>query len=417
MLCLCASCSSTPNKSVDTGPTPAATSSSASGSFSLGQIAIKEGNYRQAIEHFSQLRQRNPNDSAAPQALLGTGYSYYKLGNNNAAVDTSNAFIQTYQNHPLVDYAYYLRGLARYGEGIIQLDDQQLKPGARSTTARKAFEYFAELVRRFPNSKYKQDSRVRMEVLHSKLAEHELGLARKALSLNRYEEAIARSEYIVNNYKKAEVTPDAYSVLIDALSALGDTDQAAKVKSVLTRDYPDYRYNSSSSSRTKVTRVDPDQLKQQKKRSTSPVNISAFNQPELSPPLTQSNTQREASPKPKLITPNTADPSVLSAIINGDGVKREEWYLAQPGNHYTLQLLGTNNERSLMQYIDDNEISDKAGYFLSTNKGENWYTLTYGLYKSRNDALLAIEDLSPVLRGPKPWVRPLSDIQDKLTQR
>lgn len=413
-LSVCVSCSTTPEAPSGANPEPRAPSNSASGAFTQGQIAIKDGDYRQAIEHFSRLRQEFPEDMAAPQALLGSGYAHYKMGNNDAAVDTSNAFIQSYQDHPLIDYAYYLRGLARYGEGIAQLENQQLNPNSRTTTARKAFEYFAEQVRRFPNSKYNQDARVRMEVLHSKLADHELGLANKALSLNKYQEAIARSDYIVKNYTRAETAPEAYSIMIDAFTALGDVAQAENVRRALARKYPDYQHNDTDrSSGTQVTRVDPDKLKQRNNRAPGSVTILPL-ESQAQTPIFSAEDQAEEDSHINLITPNTADPSTLANYENTKGVKREDWYLSQPSSSYTLQLLGTNDETSLEEYIEEHQISDQAGYFLSQNAGNDWYTLTYGLYRSKNEALLAIEGLSAALREPNPWVRPISDIQVKL---
>lgn len=420
VLCFCVSCASTPREPVDANSgqdLPPANSARAI--YSLGQEAIGKGDYRQALEHFTTVRRQFPEDASAPQALLGSGYAHYKLGDNDAAVETSNAFIQTYNNHSLVDYAYYLRGLARYGEGIAQLQGEQLTDNNHADAARKAFEYFAELVRRFPHSKYNQDARVRMEFLHSNLAEYELQLAKKALSLNKFREAIARSEYIIKNYARAEAAPEAYSVMIESFTAQGELVKASDVRKALARKFPDYRYTGSTrSSGTEVTRVDPDKLTRQQSKPISADSVTALPQPSNEEDLPSPHADGPAADNPlNLISPNTADPSSLSLTTNEQGIKREDWYLAQPGGSYTLQLLGTNDERALAAYIEQHDITDKAGYFVSQNGGKAWFTLTYGLYRTRNEALLAIKDLSPALQAPDPWVRPISDIQSKLGKR
>ena len=251
---LCVSCASAPKPTPGEDATTPATRSptSPAGLYQRGQEAVTRGDYRQALEHFTDLRQRFPNDITVPQALLGSGYAHYKLGDSDAAVEASNAFIQTYDNHPLVDYAYYLRGLARYNDGLVQLADQS-NNGQRdhTATARKAFESFSQLVRRFPNSSYSQDSRIRMEVLYTKLADHELLLARQALAQNKAKDAIDRAQYIVTHYARAEAAPEAYAVMIDAFTAQGDLVQAADIRKVLQRKHP------AAASDTAIEHPDP----------------------------------------------------------------------------------------------------------------------------------------------------------------
>ncbi len=411
---LCTSCVSTPK--TEPGSADVRQGSVAANSpiaiYSRGQKAIDNGNYREALEYFTSLRKKFPKDKTTPQALLGSGYAYYKLGDNDAAVETSNAFIQTYENHSLIDYAYYLRGLARYSEGIEQLQNRQLSGNARTGMARKSFESFAELVRRFPNSKYSQDSRIRMEVLHSKLAEHELKLAKNALSFNKYKEAIARAEYLIKNYARAEAAPEAYSVMIEAFTAQGDLVQAYDVRKALKRKFPDYHHTESSRiSATEVTRVDPNKLKRQQNIRSRPSMAVDSALAETSPPRVKQELKSDAHIR--LVSPNTAQAEDFA--VDDDGIRREAWYLAQPSSSYTLQLLGTNDENALQAYIEKHDIATEAGYFRSRNADSDWFTLTYGYYRSRNEALLALKGLSAELRAPKPWVRSMSDIQNKIS--
>lgn len=382
--------------------------------YAHGQGAVDSGDYDEALEQFTRLRKQYPKDKSAPQALLGSGYAHYKLGDSESAVETSNAFIQTYPDHSLVDYAYYLRGLARYNDGLRQLQNRDLTGNTRTTMARKAFESFAELVRRYPNSKYNQDSRIRMEVLHSKLAEHEISAARTALSFNKYKEAIARAEYVIKNYSRSESTPEAYSVMIDAFTAQGDLVNAADVRKALKRKYPDYQHiASNSNSGNEVTRVDPFKLKQkQSSARNSAVEAAKANIPQ--PRDTQAKSILDAAEESplQLISPNTADLGDFE--INPARDDQETWYLSQPSTGYTLQLLGTNNENALQAYIDTHDIADEAHYFRTNNENGDWFTLTYGNYRSRNEALLALQNLSAELQAPNPWVRPMSDIHNKL---
>jgi len=418
VLFFCVSCSSTPGTK-PTSPTSGqivAAENPAMALYTRGQSAVSDGKYSEALAQFTRVRKQFPEDKTAPQALLGSGYAHFKLGDSEAAVDASNAFIQTYPQHSLIDYAYYLRGLARYSNGLKQLQNRDLTGNARTTVARKAFESFSELVRRFPNSKYNQDARIRMEVLHSKLAEHEIKLAKNALSFNKYKEAIARSEYIIKNYARSETAPEAYSVMIEALTAQGDLINANDVRKALNRKYPDYRHvNSDRTSGNEVTRVDPFKLKQ--RQSGDPSSAVEAAKADIARPRSIKEAATES--QIKLITPNTADPSDFAVSDNDPGIttgiKRESWYLSLPSGNYTLQLLGTNSENALHDYIEKYDIADEAGYFRTRNENSDWFTLTYGNYRSKNEAIIALQGLSSELKIPNPWIRPLSDIQNKLS--
>jgi len=486
---LCASCSSTPKTEPDDiGVKPTlADAKSPMGIYTRGQDATSNGKYREALEYFTRLRQEFPKDKTMPQALLGSGYAHYKLGNNDATVEASNAFIQTYEKHSLVDYAHYLRGLARYNEGIEQLQNEHLSGNARTSLARKSFESFSGLVRRFPNSKYNQDSRIRMEVLHSKLAEHELKLAKDALAIDKYKEAIARADYIIKHYSRSESAPEAYSVMINAFTAQGELVKAYDVRKALNHKYPDHRHtNRKRAKGGDITRITPlNQKLQQTVKSTPiatvpitlpgkpdaanqlltrripntltdesqfssadqvPVENRTHKKPRFieanvakpnslptdsakppkwellaadldasrSPLLDNSTIDGKPTYKPDMVAANVADPNDLPISSSSTGIKREAWYMSQPSNSFTLQLLSTSKESALERYIHRHKIEDGAGYFYTNNSGNDLLTLTYGVYNSNGEALSAMEQLSSALRKSNPWVRPMSDIQSKL---
>lgn len=537
---LCASCSSTPKTEPDDiGVKPTlADAKSPMGIYTRGQDATSNGKYREALEYFTRLRQEFPKDKTMPQALLGSGYAHYKLGNNDATVEASNAFIQTYEKHSLVDYAHYLRGLARYNEGIEQLQNEHLSGNARTSLARKSFESFSGLVRRFPNSKYNQDSRIRMEVLHSKLAEHELKLAKDALAIDKYKEAIARADYIIKHYSRSESAPEAYSVMINAFTAQGELVKAYDVRKALNHKYPDHRHtNRKRAKGGDITRITPLNQKLQQTVKSTPIatvpitlpgkpdaanqlltrripntltdesqfssadqvpvenrthkkprfieanvakpnslptdsakppkwellaadldasrsplldNSTIDGKPTYKPDMVAANvaapdslpTDSAKLPKrkplaadfdasqshlldnstvagkraykPDTVAANVADPNDLPISSSSTGIKREAWYMSQPSNSFTLQLLSTSKESALERYIHRHKIEDGAGYFYTNNSGNDLLTLTYGVYNSNGEALSAMEQLSSALRKSNPWVRPMSDIQSKL---
>ena len=206
--------------------------------YSRGQAAISNEEFALASEQFSKLIKDFPDDTRLPNALLGKAYAQYKVGNNKAASRITKRFIKSYKKHPLLDYAYYLNGLTRYNPGIEHLQNNELVSNNRPTLAREAFESFSYLVRRYPDSRYVEDSRLRMEVLFNKLAEYELAFAKDSFQQEKNRDAIARAEYIIKHYMDTHAAQEAYALMISAYEALGDLSTAELLRLQFAQKFP-----------------------------------------------------------------------------------------------------------------------------------------------------------------------------------
>ncbi len=94
-----------------------------------------------------------------------------------------------------------------------------------------------------------------------------------------------------------------------------------------------------------------------------------------------------------------------------EGYRKDKWLLAQNPTGFTLQLFGTNKKENADEFINEHKISDKAGYFYTKNKGQDWYSVVYGQYSDQTQATSAAKALPKSLKKIKPWVRRLDDIQ------
>ena len=122
--------------------------------YESAQSGMAAGNYKDAVARLQALEARFPFGRYAEQAQLEIIYAYYQSSQAEAARAASDRFIRLHTNHPNVDYAYYLRGLASFEEDenfltkLFPLDPSKRDPGA----ARESFEDFSLLLRRFPTS-------------------------------------------------------------------------------------------------------------------------------------------------------------------------------------------------------------------------------------------------------------------------
>ncbi len=96
-------------------------------------------------------------------------------------------------------------------------------------------------------------------------------------------------------------------------------------------------------------------------------------------------------------------------------IRREAWLLRQEPNHYALQLTASSNEQNIKAFIDRHGLSSGAAYYRSLRKGDDWYCLLYGTYPDYDQARQALAALPSQLRHSEPWIRPLSSVQESIT--
>ncbi len=201
---------------------------------------LTSSEYASAIQYYEKLESRFPYGTYAERARIEMAYAYYKDAQPETAIVAADRFIKLHPNHPNVDYAYYLRGLASFDNSISFMDklfDQE--PSERDPQAvRRAFKYFSELIKRFPKSRYVPDSIKRMKELRENLALYEIHVAKFYQRRGAYLAVVNRAKYIIENYQGSRAIPDALALMIESYRKLGMPDLANDAYRVLELNYP-----------------------------------------------------------------------------------------------------------------------------------------------------------------------------------
>ncbi|MGZ8190027.1 MAG: outer membrane protein assembly factor BamD [Methylococcaceae bacterium] len=204
------------------------------------KMAVDSGSYEKAIKLYEALESRYPFGESSAQTQLDIAYAYYKNGDPDSAIAAADRFIKINPRNPHVDYAFYLKGLVNYNRGIgfldrfLPTDTSQRDPGS----ARDAYDNFAELIRRFPGSKYLSDARLRMIALKNNMAMHEVHVARYYLKRKAYIAAANRASGVIEKYQRTPAVPFALQVLQEAYTKLDMKDLAKDVEYVYAENYP-----------------------------------------------------------------------------------------------------------------------------------------------------------------------------------
>jgi outer membrane protein assembly factor BamD len=196
---------------------------------------LDNASYEEAIKLYEKLEARFPYGRYAQQAQLEIAYAYYKDGEAAQAVTAADRFIKLHPNHPSVDYAYYLKGLANFTEdpGLTGWISGQDLTERDPKAARESFDSFKELVMRFPDSRYAPDSVARMHYLVNALASHEIHVARYYMKRGAYVAAANRAQFAFKSYPRAPANEEGLMILVSAYDKLGLNDLRDDAERVL----------------------------------------------------------------------------------------------------------------------------------------------------------------------------------------
>ena len=215
---------------------------------------LNNGNYERAVKLFETLEARYPFGRYAQQAQLEVAYAYYKDNEPISAIAACDRFIKLHPNHPNVDYAYYLKGLANFNDdlgllgNLVNQDLSERDPRA----ARDAFLAFKELVTRFPDSKYAADSTARMTYLVNALASNEVHVAKYYLKRKAWVAAANRAKEVLKTYPEAPALEEALAVMVVAYDKLELVALRDDAQRVLNLNFPNSQYAKGVSTEGKA---------------------------------------------------------------------------------------------------------------------------------------------------------------------
>src|SRR5581483_880388 len=206
--------------------------------------AMANRSWQKAIKLLEKLEARYPYGRYAQQAQLEIAYANWKDSERASAIAAADRFIKLYPNHPNVDYAWYLKGLVNFYEmqGVLSWLTTPDMSDRDPKAARDAYFAFKEVLTRFPDSRYAEDSRARMRFLVNSLASNEVHVANYYMKRGAFLAAANRAQYAIEHYPQAPAVEEAMSILVKAYDSLGMTDLRDAAGRVLTKNFPESVY-------------------------------------------------------------------------------------------------------------------------------------------------------------------------------
>ncbi len=206
------------------------------------QRYLRNKNYDLAVQALQLLESRFPFGRYAEQAQLELIYAHYSNFEHEASIEAADRFIRLHPQHPNVDYAFYMKGLAAYSQDQGLFDRWLPKDITKRDTsyAQEAFAEFSQLLARYPDSPYAPDARARMVHLRNLLARSEINVANYYFRRGAYVAAVNRGRYVVENFPQTPAVADGLAVMVQGYILLGLDELAQDSLDVLVLNYPDH---------------------------------------------------------------------------------------------------------------------------------------------------------------------------------
>jgi outer membrane protein assembly factor BamD len=164
----------------------------------------------------------------------------YRQNEKAQALSTLERFIKLHPTSPAVDYALYLQGLVNFNDnkGILGNLSRQDLSERDQQASRDAFQSFKQLVDQFPQSRYAEDAKVRMNYILNSLAQYEVHVARYYFRRGAYVAAASRAQQTVQDFQQAPSVEEALFIMVRSYDRLGLAPLRDDAERVLRQNFP-----------------------------------------------------------------------------------------------------------------------------------------------------------------------------------
>ena len=187
---------------------------------------------------FQEVERQHPFSRWARRSMLMSAYASYRSADHDESIAQAQRFIGLHPGSDSATYAYYLIAINYY--------DQIYDVGRDQATTVAAEAALQQVVRRYPESDYARDARLKLELTHDHLAGKEMSIGRYYLKQNQQLAAIGRFKTVVSEYETTSQAEEALHRLVESYVSIGIIQEAKLVGSVLGHNYPNSEWYNDS---------------------------------------------------------------------------------------------------------------------------------------------------------------------------
>jgi outer membrane protein assembly factor BamD len=198
--------------------------------YNTAMETLKAGNYEKAAKQFDEVERQHPYSTWASKAELMAAFSHYEANKYDEAILAAERYKQLHPGNKDAAYAYYLIAICYY--------EQIADIGRDQKITEQAMGALQEVVRRFPNTEYARDAKLKIDLTRDHLAGKEMEIGRYYQARGDHLAAINRFRVVVEKYQTTSHVAEALERLTESYLALGVVDEARTAAAVLGTNYP-----------------------------------------------------------------------------------------------------------------------------------------------------------------------------------
>jgi len=206
--------------------------------YAAAERTMRQQDYETAAKLFDEVERQHPYSTWARHAQIMSAFNYYLAQKYPDAINSAQRYLTIHPGSDEAPYAQYLVAMAYYQ----QISDVTLD----QSTTQQASQAFNELVRRYPESRYAADARLKLDLIQDHLGGKEMAIGRYYERAGQWLAATYRFQSVVDQYQTTSHAPEALERLVECYLALGIPTEAWKASAVLGKNYPEtYWYRQS----------------------------------------------------------------------------------------------------------------------------------------------------------------------------
>ena len=198
--------------------------------YNLARDRLDKKQYKLAAQLFDEVERQHPYSVWARRAELMSAYCYYLARDYTTSISSAQRFLSIHPGNRDAAYAYYLIAMDYYEQINDVTRDQKI--------TQQALGALGELVRRYPDTKFAADARLKIDLVNDHLSGKEMEIGRFYQRRSQWLASIYRFRIVIDKYQTTTHVPEALERLTESYLALGIPDEAKKSAAVLGANYP-----------------------------------------------------------------------------------------------------------------------------------------------------------------------------------
>jgi outer membrane protein assembly factor BamD len=156
----------------------------------------------------------------------------YQSNKYDEAIEDAQRFVALHPGNESAPYAYYLIAVCHF--------ERFLDVGRDQGTTDRALIALRDVVRRYPDSDYARDARLKIDMVYDQLAGKDMEIGRFYLTRDQHLAAINRFRNVIENenYQRTSHVPEALHRLVESYLSVGMIEEAQRMAAILGHNFP-----------------------------------------------------------------------------------------------------------------------------------------------------------------------------------